>query len=242
MTGPGVGSASQAKTGFAVVAVYLGYTVLFTPAILLLARLATPLAEMGWRGVLLYAAIFVVLAALMVPSSFMKLVAGALFGFAGGAVAGILGAYLGAIVPFLLVRRLGVRDWVEPHLAKPLWQAIDEASLEHGLAITVLIRLSLVLPYNFSNYILGATSMRTRDYALGNLATIGPTLLYAWWGAALGDVARIAEGAGPERDALWGATMLTSLILTIIGAVWMHRLTKARLDTILSIVERPATG
>lgn len=226
----------KAKISFALIALYALYTILFTPVILYLAHAAEPLSEMGIRGVLFYAVLFVILAALMVPSSFMKLVAGALFGFGWGALAGGLGAYFGALVPFFLIRKLGARRLVEPHLTKPIWRAVDEASHEHGRAITILIRLSLVLPYNFSNYILGATDIRSRDYALGNLATFGPTLLYAWWGAALGDVASAAVG-GPQRDTLWWVTMLGSLVLTIAGAFWMQRLTGRRLEQILSNIE-----
>ncbi len=228
--------AKKAKISFALIAIYALYTILFTPAILYLAYAAEPLADMGIRGVLIYAALFVILATLMVPSSFMKLVAGALFGFGWGALAGGLGSFFGALVPFFLIRKLGARRLVEPHLTKPIWQAVDEASHKHGRAITILIRLSLVLPYNFSNYMLGATDVRGRDYTLGNLATFGPTLLYAWWGAALGDVAAAATG-GPQHDTFWWLTMLSSLVLTIAGAFWMHRLTEQRLELILMNIE-----
>lgn len=229
-----VGS-SKWKYGLGAVSVYLGYTVVFMPVVLLLSKLASPLGEMGLEGILIYSGLFVILATLMVPSSLMKLVAGALFGFAGGALAGVLGAYVGALVPFYIVRKFGGRKLIERKLHEPKWRAVDAATTENGLMLTVLIRLSLVLPYNFSNYILGATDIKDRDYALGNVATIFPTLLYAWWGAAIGNMADIIAGLGPDKNAMWWVTMATSALVTIAGAVWMHRASKRKLQEILSL-------
>ncbi len=225
----------RVKLGLGLLIIYGGYTIVFAPVVLWLSRAGAPLVEMGWTGVLLYALAFVILATVMVPSSLMKLVAGALFGFTGGLVAGGLGAFFGAFVPFYMVRYFGWRRWLEPSLEKPMWRALDEAAEENGFIVTALLRLSLVLPYNFSNYLWGATRIRSSDYLKGNLLTFVPTALYAWWGAALGDVAAIVAGTGPERDTLWWATMIFSLILTIGGAIWMHRLAKNRLDQILDI-------
>lgn len=224
---------SKLRYGLGGVSIYLGYTIVFMPVIIILSKWASPLADMGIEGVLVYSGLFVILATLMVPSSLMKLVAGALFGFTGGVIAGVLGAYVGALVPFYIVRRLGGRKLVEKKLHEPKWKAVDEATTENGLALTVLIRLSLVLPYNFSNYILGATDIRDRDYALGNVATIFPTILYAWWGATIGNMADIIAGVGPEKDALWWVAMAVSVLVTIVGAVWMHRLSKHKLEAIL---------
>jgi len=224
----------NATIGIGIIFVYGGYTVVFTPVIFWLSKAAQPLADMGWNGILLYALAFIILATLMVPSSLMKLVAGALFGFTGGVVAGGLGAFFGALVPFFAVRHLGLRRWVEPHLEKPIWKAVDDAVEENGLVLTGLLRLSLILPYNFSNYIWGATQIRTSDYIKGNVLTFVPTILYAWWGAALGDVVEIASGGGPERDSLWWTSMIVSGIITIGSAVWMHQLVNSKVDMILN--------
>ena len=221
------------KATAAIIAGYALYGIVMTPVVLVLAVAGEPLADLGWAGVILFAIAFAMLAALLIPSSFMKLAAGALFGFGAGVIAGGLGAFIGAFVPFAIVRGLGGRNWVERRLREPLWRAIDGATAENGVAITILIRLSLVLPYNFSNYALAASGIRIRDYTIGNLATIGPTLLYAWWGAALGNLAHIATGTGPERDALWWTVMGLSVLLTIAGSIWMHHETAARLDALL---------
>lgn len=221
----------------AIVVIYGGYTLVFAPVVVLLSKGAAPLAELGWAGPLIYAVAFAILAAVLVPSSLMKLVAGALFGFWGGLVAGGLGAFIGAAIPFALVRRLGLRHRFQRQLEQPMWRAMDEAAEANGFMLTVLLRLSLVLPYNLSNYLWGATRISWRDYMRGNLFTFGPTMLYAWWGATLGDVAAIVTGSGPERDAMWWTAMILSLVLTVGGAVWMHRLTQSRLDAILAATE-----
>jgi|GEM_PF-423149 len=226
-------SSDRLRKAAVLIFVYGGYTLVFAPVVLWLSNIAEPLATMGIAGWLIYAAAFVVLATIFVPSSLMKLVAGALFGFTGGLVAGGLGAFVGALVPFAIVRKARLRRHFEHQLEKPLWQAVDDAAEAHGLLLTVLLRLSLILPYNFSNYIWGATRITYRDYIIGNLFTFLPTILYAWWGAMLGDVAAIVAGGGPERDAIWWASMVASAALTIGGAFWMHRVTRTRLEEIL---------
>jgi uncharacterized membrane protein YdjX (TVP38/TMEM64 family) len=210
---------------------------LSTPLVWLIAKVTAPLQDMGVWGWILFAVVFAVAATLMVPSSLMKLTAGAMFGFTGGLVAGWLGAWLGAMIPFAIVRWIGpdrARAWID---ARPRWRAIDAVAEEEGLPLTVLIRLSLVIPYNITNWVIGATRIRTRDYALGNLATVVPTILYAWWGSQLGDVLAVLRGEGPAQDSLWWSTIAASLLLTLIGIIWMDREVRRRLDVILATTE-----
>lgn len=219
-----------------IVILFVIYTILLGPLAIIIGQASAPLQDLGaWKGPLVFACLFGIAATLMVPSSLMKLTAGAMFGFTGGLMAGWLGAWLGAMIPFLIVRKLGVskaRSWID---SKPLWKAFDSVAEEEGLTLTVLIRLSLVIPYNFVNWVIGATRIRTRDYAIGNVATVFPTILYAWWGAKLGDIVVVLDGGGPERDSMWWISILVSLIITIWGIVWIDKKARSRLETIIGV-------
>ena len=100
--------------------------------------------------------------------------------------------------------------------------------------VTALIRLSLVIPYNLINWAMGPSKIKTRDWIIGNTATVVPTIMYAWWGSKLGDALAIGQDAGPPKDALWWSSMVISVILTIGGIIWMDRLSRNYLDRIIS--------
>jgi uncharacterized membrane protein YdjX (TVP38/TMEM64 family) len=227
--------------GFALLAIlilFAIYTAISIPVVALLAKWSQPMGEWGYlAGPMSFALVFTILATLMVPSSFMKLVAGALFGFTGGLFAGWLGAMGGALLTFLIGRHLlseKVQSWVAEH---PKMVSLDKVVEEHGLVVTIMIRLSLVIPYNMVNWALGPSKMKTRDYALGNVATVFPTILYAWWGSRLGDIITIGDGTGPPRDALWWSTMIISIVITVGGIIWMDRISRTYLESLIAEAE-----
>ncbi len=218
-----------------IVILFAIYTALSIPIVTVLAKYSEPLGEWGsLTGPLAFALMFSVLATLMVPSSFMKLVAGALFGFSGGLLAGWLGAMGGAILPFLIARHTmseRVQNWASKH---PRINALDRVAGERGILVTALIRLSLVIPYNLINWAMGPSKIKTRDWIIGNTATVVPTIMYAWWGSKLGDALAIGQDASPPKDALWWSSMILSIILTVGGIIWMDRLSRNYLDRIIS--------
>lgn len=218
-----------------IVILFAIYTAVSIPIVTLLAKFSGPMGDWeGLAGPLVFALMFTVLATLMVPSSFMKLVAGALFGFGGGLLAGWLGAMGGAMLPFLIARYTmseKIQRWASKY---PRIEALDKVTEENGVKVTVLIRLSLVVPYNLVNWALGPSKMKTKDFAIGNIATGVPTILYAWWGARLGDALAIGGGASPPRDFIWWASMGVSIVITILGIVWMDNLSRAHLDRLIA--------
>ncbi len=229
------GRRSRAFALLAILILFTIYTAISIPVVALLAKWSQPMGEWGYlAGPLAFALIFTILATLMVPSSFMKLVAGALFGFGAGLFAGWLGAMGGAMLAFLIGRHLlseKVQSWAAEH---PKMVSLDKVVEEHGLVVTVLIRLSLVIPYNMVNWALGPSKMKTRDYAIGNVATVFPTILYAWWGSRLGNILAIGDGAGPPRDAVWWSAMIISIVITVGGIIWMDRISRAYLERIIA--------
>lgn len=227
--------------GFALLAILILfsiYTAVSIPVVTILAKWSQPMGELGYlAGPLVFALMFTILATLMVPSSFMKLVAGALFGFGGGLLAGWLGAMGGAMLAFVIGRYLlseKVQSWAKNH---PKMVSLDKVVEEHGLVVTVLIRLSLVIPYNMVNWALGPSKMKTRDYAIGNVATVFPTILYAWWGSRLGNILAIGQGSGPPKDALWWSSMIFSIVITIGGIIWMDRISRSYLEHLIAEIE-----
>ena len=64
-----------------------------------------------------------------------------------------------------------------------------------GFRIVFLLRLSPVFPFNLLNYALGLTRVRFVDYLVASIGMLPATFLYVYYGAAIGELARVAGGA-----------------------------------------------
>lgn len=192
----------------------------------------------GW-GPFFFVALYAMATVLFIPGSLLTLAGGALFGLASGVVYVYLAALLGSSLAFLIAR-YGARAWVEERLgSSPRFEALDRAVGQEGLKITFLLRLSPAFPFSFLNYALGLTRVSLRDYLIASLGMLPATFLFVYSGHVIGDVARLAGGANPERgvgDALvlavgLGATLAATAVVTRIArralgeATELHTLT-----------------
>lgn len=177
----------------------------------------------GAAGVGVFALVYVVATALLLPGSILTLGAGFAYGPVWGTLLVSPISVLAATVSFVLARFVA-RDWVSRKVARdPRFAAIDAAVGESGFKIVVLLRLSPVLPFNLMNYALGLTRVRLRDYILGSWVGMLPgTVMYVYLGSLVTSATELASGerpdAGPWGRALyWGglaATLLVTIVIT----------------------------
>ena len=150
-----------------------------------------------------------------VPGSLLTLAGGAVFGLGAGTVYVFVGASLGAVAAFLVARYLA-RGAIEQRLeGNKRFAAIDEAVGKQGRKIVFLLRLSPVFPFILLNYGLGLTKVRLVDYSIACIGMLPATLLYTYYGRVLGEVAVVAGGSAPERDAGYWAVLGVGLVATI---------------------------
>lgn len=167
-----------------------------------------------------------------VPGSVLTLAAGAIFGLARGAVYVFVAAVLGSSAAFLIARYVA-RGAVERRLAgNARFAAIDRAVGEQGRKIVVLLRLSPAFPFSLLNYALGLTQVRFIDYLVASLGMIPGTLLYVYYGTAIGDVAALAGGAPPKSDAAGSALFWIGLAATVLVTMVVTRTARKALRTV----------
>ena len=177
--------------------------------------LAQWVAGLGARGPVAFIAPYARAAVRCVPRAPLTLAGGAIFGIAKGTLFVFVGAALGSGGAFLVARHLA-RGWVEGQLVRyPRFAAVDRAVARDGLKITFLLRLSPVFPFNFLNYALGLTKVTFRDYMLAAFGMLPGTLLYVYYGRLIGDVAALAGGAAPDKDASYWISMAVGLAATL---------------------------
>ncbi|MGD8808771.1 MAG: TVP38/TMEM64 family protein [Gammaproteobacteria bacterium] len=163
---------------------------------------------------------YIVATVLMLPGSILTLAAGFIFGLPTGVALVSLSSVTGAVCAFLVGRYLA-RDWVRDRItALPRFAALDRAAGEDGLVVVALVRLSPLFPFNLTNYGLGLTSVRFRDYLLASWIGMLPgTVLYVYIGSLTVDVTQLVNGdtssigAGPW---LLGVGFIATVVLTVV--------------------------
>jgi uncharacterized membrane protein YdjX (TVP38/TMEM64 family) len=92
------------------------------------------------------------------PSEFIAIANGMVFGVVIGTIITWIGAMLGAVLAFALARWLG-RWFVQAILPSRYTAAIDEWTQEQGTPILLISRLLPVVSFNLINYAAGLTSV-----------------------------------------------------------------------------------
>ena len=159
-----------------------------------------------------------------VPGLFLTLASGVIFGIFWGTVYTLIGATIGSALAFLVARYVARRAIERKLVARPRFQAIDRAVARQGLKIVFLLRLSPIFPYNLLNYALGLTRVSFRDYALASVGMIPGTLLYVYYGNAVGSLAALAAGERAEKGTEFWVFLALGLVITIAVTTFITRL------------------
>ena len=185
-----------------------------------LAALLQAVRGAGPWGPVLLALAYVLTTVLLVPGSIITLGAGFLFGVPIGTVAVSVGSVAGASAAFGIGRTIA-RSWVEKKTAQnPRFRALDEAVGREGFKIVLLIRLSPVFPFVFTNYALALTSVRFRDFLLASWIGMLPgTVLYVYLGSTIKSLAEAASGSprgGTAQNVFFWFGLLVAGLVTVV--------------------------
>eukprot|EP01084_Bolivina_argentea_P253432 425684_1 len=120
------------------------------------------------------------------------------------------GATIGAITAFILGRfvlRAKVASYKEKY---EKFDIVDQVVEQNGLKVTLLLRLSPIIPFNLFNYFMGLTSVTFRAYSIACIGMLPGTLAYCFIGGTLSALTD-AGSIGLKNP--------TVLIFTIVGTV-----------------------
>ncbi len=193
-------------------------------------RLATPylpgfsawVQTLGIWAPLAFVAAYVGVVLFLLPAFLLTMAGGAVFGVVKGSALVLLGATIGGTLAFLLGRhvlRAGVAKRVAAH---PTLSTVDRVIGDDGLRLMLLLRLSPAIPFVLSNYALGVTRVRTRDFVLAMPGMLPIITSYAAFGAA---GASAAQGKG----ALPLPVLALGVVATVVLGLLFARLTQRAL-------------
>lgn len=173
--------------------------------------------SLGWLGIGVYIALYIVVTVLFVPGSILTLGAGFVYGVVQGSIIASVASTLGATAAFL-VGRYVARNWVRRRIqGRPRFIAIDGALEREGWRIVGLVRLSPMLPFNLLNYAFGLTGVSLRDYFFASwIGMIPGTVMYVYFGSLAGSLATMGEdGRGPVEWALFAVGLIATVVATV---------------------------
>jgi len=160
----------------------------------------------------------------VLPASLLGVVAGAFYGLVPGfALAGV-STMGGAMAAFLLSRSVFRPAIARMMRRRPRLAELDAALAGDGWKLVCLLRISPVMPFAATSYMLGMSSIAWRDYAVGTLASLPALAGYVFVGTlADAGLSAWARGAGPLQWVLLGVGVAATLALTLrVGQVAMR--------------------
>jgi uncharacterized membrane protein YdjX (TVP38/TMEM64 family) len=175
----------------------------------------------GW---LVFIAALVVLTSVFFPDTVFAIIAGVLFGVAGGTALVVVGSLLTATVNFG-VSRLFLRDTVRGWLGRsPKLAAIERAVNREGLRFQFLLRLTPINPVTIS-YVLGATNTRFATFITACLGLIPVLFVEVYFGYVAKHVAKVS-GQVSEHSTMHTALTIAGLVVSIALLVYVTRLAR----------------
>ena len=175
---------------------------------------------------------------ILLPTPLIKIFAGAIFPLHLAIIVNFAGAMIGGIGAFLFGRWLFREGLVEAIANNPKLQQIDAAIGEESLRISILIRLSPIIPDEWLNYILSAGPVNLKTFSISNCASVVYCIAYAYYGWAFGQIV-LQEGGLQSFSESSGAVMMLigGLVVTILVTVIVTRITMQALGDVVGDVE-----
>jgi uncharacterized membrane protein YdjX (TVP38/TMEM64 family) len=157
----------------------------------------------------------------MLPTTLIKVAAGAIFPFWIAAAANFVASILGGLIAFILGRWLFRESIQRSIMNDSRLRNIEHALTVDAMKISILVRLSPLLPDEWLNYLMSATPVSLRVYMISNCSGIVYSLAYAYYGHALGRFALNSSGieemsSTPMGNALLVLGIFVSILATVV--------------------------
>jgi len=138
----------------------------------------------GWIAPAMYIGMYIVRPFLLFPASILSMAGGLAFGTGFGMLYTLIGAVTGAVLSFLLARKIGAglfKGKSDPRLLK-----IERAMAKRGFAMVLLLRMAPFVPFDLVSYSAGAAGVKLRAFLPATLLGMLPgTFAYNFLGASL---------------------------------------------------------
>ena len=138
--------------------------------------------DSGW-GIVTFVFFYIISVLLILPASWLSLLAGFLYGPYFGSIVVFLSAFIGASISFFLAKEYFVKKIVTIISRFPKIKLLEKIINKGGLKLIILTRLSPLFPFSILNYFYGLNKVSYKDFSIGLLFIIPGTYLYCALGS-----------------------------------------------------------
>ena len=138
--------------------------------------------DTGW-GIVTFVFFYIISVLLILPASWLSLLAGFLYGPYFGSIVVFLSAFIGASISFFLAKEYFVKKIVTIISRFPKIKLLEKIINKGGLKLIILTRLSPLFPFSILNYFYGLNKVSYKDFSIGLLFIIPGTYLYCALGS-----------------------------------------------------------
>ena len=138
--------------------------------------------DTGW-GIVTFVFFYIISVLLILPASWLSLLAGFLYGPYFGSIVVFFSAFIGASISFFLAREYFVKKIVTIISRFPKINLLEKIINKGGLKLIILTRLSPLFPFSILNYFYGLNKVSYKDFSIGLLFIIPGTYLYCALGS-----------------------------------------------------------
>jgi uncharacterized membrane protein YdjX (TVP38/TMEM64 family) len=191
--------------------------------------------DAGPAGVGAFFAMEVLGGALVFPIWLMAGIAGYVFGFAKGVLLAVPGVTLAAITGFV-IGRLFLKGLLGAQASSNLYlRAVSRVAATEGAKITLLLRLTPVMPQNLMGYLLSSTPIRFRDFVIGTFVGLVPiTTFQVYAGSMVQSAAALIAGEAHVGGVVQWVAIGGGLVLCVAGLVVVARIGRRALNETLA--------
>ena len=138
--------------------------------------------DTGW-GIVTFVFFYIISVLLILPASWLSLLAGFLYGPYFGSIVVFLSAFIGASISFFLAKEYFVKK-IETIISRfPKIKLLEKIINKGGLKLIILTRLSPLFPFSILNYFYGLNKVSYKDFSIGLLFILPGTYLYCALGS-----------------------------------------------------------
>ena len=138
--------------------------------------------DTGW-GIVTFVFFYIISVLLILPASWLSLLAGFLYGPYFGSIIVFFSAFIGASISFVLAKEYFVKKIVIIISRFSKIKLLERVINKGGLKLIILTRLSPLFPFSILNYFYGLNNVSYKDFSIGLLFIIPGTYLYCALGS-----------------------------------------------------------
>ena len=185
----------------------------------------------GWLWATVFLSIAVVM---MLPTPIIKIFAGAVFPLPIAIIVNFIGTIIGGTTAFIFGRWLFREPLVKIIEKDSKLKRIETAIGEESMRISILVRLSPIIPDEWLNYILSAGPVKLSTFVISSTASIVYCVVYSYYGWAFGKIALQEGGLKLLSNSAGGITLLIAgLIATVAATIIVTRVTMKALENVI---------